>query len=86
MIILYRCIGQISIYDISQDAMDKERDVYLIVDNTEYELPLYVCDSVEELSDITGDSVSRIKDLIHKAEKRNGKSKYVRVKINESEG
>lgn len=75
------CKGQISLYDLDSSAMEMERYVYLLVDNDKYELPICVCDSVEELSDITGDSVADINDLIHKAEKREGKSKYLRVRI-----
>lgn len=75
------CEGQLSLYDIIPSTMESERYVYLLVDNTKYELPICVCDSVEELSDITGDSVGKINDLIRKAEKREGNSKYLRVRI-----
>ena len=75
------CKDQLSIYDISKDAMEIHRDVYLLVDNSIYELPLCVCDSVEELSDLTGDDVGTINDMIAKAEKRKGKSKYLKVRI-----
>jgi len=77
----YECDDQLSIYDLDAFAMDMERYVYVWVDNTIYELPLCVCDSVEELADKTGDSVAEINDLIRKAEKRQGKSKYIRVRI-----
>lgn len=75
------CKDQLSIYDILDGAMDMHRCVYMLVDNSEYELPLCICDSVEELSDITGDDVGTINDMIAKAEKRQGKSKYVKVEI-----
>ena len=77
----YECDDQLSIYDLDAFAMEMERYVYVWVDNTIYELPLCVCDSVEELADKTGDSVANINDLISKAEKRQGKSKYIRVRI-----
>ena len=77
----HECDGQISIYDIDYYAMEMERYVYVWVDNSEYELPICVCDTVEELADRTGDTVGYINDCIHKAEKRNGKSKYIRVRI-----
>jgi hypothetical protein len=77
----YECDDQLSIYDLDAFAMDMERYVYVWVDNTIYELPLCVCDSVEELADKTGDSIANINDLISKAEKRQGKSKYIRVRI-----
>lgn len=77
----YECDDQLSIYDLDSFAMEMERYVYVWVDNTIYELPLCVCDSVEELADKTGDSVANINDLISKAEKRQGKSKYIRVRI-----
>jgi len=79
------CDGQISIYDLDDSAMEMKRDLYVLVENSIYELPICVCDSIEELADITGDSVERIHDLITKAEKRGGKSKYVRVTINDEE-
>lgn len=75
------CKGQISLYDLDNSAMEMERYVYLLVDNDKYELPICVCDSVEELSDITGDSVGYINDMIHKAEDREGSCKYLRVRI-----
>lgn len=75
------CQGQLSIYDIDPSAMDMERYLYMMVDNTKYELPLCVCDSVEELSDITNVSVSDINDLIQKAEKRGGSSRFIKVRI-----
>lgn len=77
----YECDDQLSIYDLDSFAMEMERYVYVWVDNTDFELPLCVCDSVEELADKTGDSVANINDLISKAEKRQGKSKYIRVRI-----
>lgn len=77
------CEGQISIYDLYNDSMEMKRDLYVLVENNIYELPICVCDSIEELADFTGDSVERIHDLISKAEKREGKSKYVRVTIND---
>ena len=77
----YECDNQLSIYDLDNAAMEMERIVYVWVDNSPYELPICVCDSVEELADKAGDSVSRINDLISKAEKRQGKSKYIRVRI-----
>ena len=77
------CEGQISIYDLDNEAMNMKRDLYVLVENSIYELPVCVCDSVEELADITGDSVERINDLITKAEKRQGESKYIRVTIND---
>ena len=98
------CEGQISIYDLYNDSMEMKRDLYVLVENNIYELPICVCDSIEELADFTGDSVERIHDLIakrncfkknlkiglrqvqfinSKAEKRKGKSKYVRVTIND---
>jgi len=77
------CEGQISIYDLYNDSMEMKRDLYVLVENNIYELPICVCDSIEELADFTGDSVERIHDLISKAEERKGKSKYVRVTIND---
>ena len=74
---------QLSIYDIDPDLMDMKRDVYVLIENDKFELPICVCDSVEELSEITGDSVGYIHDMIRKAEKRNGNSKYIRVTIND---
>ena len=77
----YGCDGQINIYDLLEESMDMERYVYILVDDSSYELPVCVCDTVEELADKTGDSVGYINDVIHKAEKRNGKSKYIRVRL-----
>lgn len=75
------CDGQLSIYDLLPESMEMERYLYLMVGQDKFELPCCVCDSVEELSDITGDSVGYINDLIAKAEKRDGESKYIRVRI-----
>lgn len=79
------CEGQISIYDICEKSMDMKRDLYVLVENNIYELPICVCDSIEELADFTGDSVERIHDLMTKAEKRQGKSKYIKVTINDED-
>ncbi len=79
------CDEQLSIYDLSEDAMNMERDVFVLVDNSIYEFPVCVCDSVEELSDITGDSVGYINDMLAKAQKRKGSCKYLRVTINEDD-
>lgn len=57
------------------------RTVYMLVDKTKYRFPIVVCDTVQELSQITGKSVSYINDTIKKAEKRGGESQYVRVWI-----
>lgn len=75
------CEGQLSIYDLEPSAMDMERYLYLLVENNQYELPICVCDSVEELSDMTNVSVSDINDMIAKAEKRGGRSRFIRVRI-----
>ena len=77
----YGCEGQMNIYDLLDSNMEMERYVYILVDDSPYELPVCVCDSVEELADITGDTVGYINDCIHKAEKRNGKCKYLKVEI-----
>lgn len=57
------------------------RAVYMLVDKTKYRFPIVVCDTVQELSQITGKSVSYINDTIKKAEKRGGESQYVKVMI-----
>ena len=75
------CEGQLSIYDLDPSAMDMERYLYMLVGNDKYELPICVCDSVEELSDMTNVSVADINDMINKAEKRGGSSKFIRVRI-----
>lgn len=75
------CEGQLSIYDLEPSAMDMERYLYLLVENNQYELPICVCDSVEELSDMTNVSVADINDMIAKAEKRGGRSRFIRVRI-----
>lgn len=78
----HNCNDQISIYDISEDAMEMPRDVYVWIDDSnDLELPIAICDSAEELSELTNFSVSYINDLIAKAEKRGGKSKFMKVRI-----
>lgn len=57
------------------------RAVYMLVDKSEYRFPIYVCDTVQELAQITGKSASYINDCIRKAEERGGESQYVRVWI-----
>lgn len=81
----YDCEGQISIYDINDSAMNMERYLYALIDNSIYELPICVCDSVEELSDMTNTPVADINDLIRKAEQRGGKSKFIRIKLDDSD-
>lgn len=57
------------------------RTVYMLVDKSPYRFPIYVCDTVQELSKLTGKSIGYINDCIKKAEKRGGESQYVKVEI-----
>ncbi len=80
----YGCEGQTSLFDLlPTDAIDTQDYLYILTDETKYELPVYVCDSIEELADYTGDSVGYINDCIKKAIERNGSCKYVKVRIDE---
>ena len=80
----YGCEGQISLDEVLEnDTTDTQRYLYILTDETEYELPVYVCDSIEELADYSGVSIGYINDCIKKAVKRNGKCKYVKVRIDE---
>lgn len=79
------CKDQLSIYDIDPSAMDMERYLYALIDDSIYELPICICDSVEELSDMTNTPVADINDLINKAEKRGGKSKFIRIKVTDAD-
>ena len=55
--------------------------VYMLTDDTKYRLPLYVTDNIHDLSRFSGQSVKRINDLIKKAEKRGGTSRYVKIEL-----
>lgn len=52
--------------------------VYVYVTDDEYELPIYVCDTVKELSELTGYTESSIYSNITRWEK--GEREYVRFR------
>ncbi len=54
--------------------------LWMIVTYDEYEFPLYIADSVTELSRITGKSESAIRSAVCHGEKKGRKSQYRRVK------
>ena len=82
----YGCEGQISIYDLLEDdATDGQQYLYALIDDSIYELPLFVCDSIEELAEKTNRTVGYINDCIAKAEERGGKSKYLKIKLDNTD-
>lgn len=62
--------------------MGKHKYLWLYVTPDKYELPIYVCDTAQELADKRGVSVSTVKTgaLIHK---RKGYGNYIKVKLEE---
>lgn len=58
--------------------------LYMMVTNDEYELPLAVAASAQELARLVGEKTpNNILSTISKAEKLGSRSKYVRVTIEE---
>lgn len=59
--------------------------LYMLVSQDKHEMPLMVCDTVQELSDKTGASENCIRSAISHAKKDGNKSKYVKVEESETE-
>lgn len=59
--------------------------LWMKVTDDKYELPLMVAKSAGELARMTGQKRSSICSCISHAEKRGGKSCYVRVKVEDDE-
>lgn len=55
--------------------------LYMLVTHDKYELPLYVCDTIQELSAYVGLKPNHVSSAISKAKKVHGFCKYVRVEI-----
>lgn len=61
--------------------MKKEKYVWLLVTADEYELPLYVAETVSELADFVGLAPSTIRSAISHAKKKGFNCKYKKVLI-----
>jgi hypothetical protein len=59
--------------------------LWMQVTPDEYELPLVVAKSAGELARLTGQTRSNICSCISHAEKRGGKSQYVRLTVDDDE-
>ena len=58
--------------------------LYMLGPHDNYELPLYVCDTIQELSAYVGLKPNHVSSAISKAKKVHGFCKYVRVEIGRS--
>lgn len=58
-----------------------DKYVYMIVSRDKYELPLFVCDTRQELSEYAGISPNHISAIMSHAKKLGGFCRYVKVKI-----
>lgn len=62
----------------------KNKYLYIYTDDTDKELPLYVCDSAKELAEKLGTSENTVLSGLYHAKKRNSKkSRYKRVERGE---
>ena len=57
--------------------------VWMQVTMDEFELPIYVADSVKELAKMAGTRTDLIHSAIWHAKQRNGRCKYVKVNIDD---
>lgn len=58
--------------------------VWMYVTMDKYELPIYVADSVKELAQLVGTSTKHIHSAIwHARQRKNGRSKFVKVEIDD---
>lgn len=55
--------------------------LYMLVSRDEYELPLFVCDTIQELGDYVGRKPEHVSTAISRAKKIHGFCRYVRVEI-----
>lgn len=63
----------------------KHRYIWMEIDLRNKELPVAVADTMEELAQMRKTTVRNIKTQMFRAKRRNGRCKYIRVKIEEEE-
>lgn len=59
----------------------EQKYIYMLVSQDKYELPLFVCDTRDELSDYVGISAKHISEIISHAKKKKQFCRYVRVEL-----
>lgn len=74
-------LGLVDEYKPRHTQKKEGKYLWMLVSDDDYELPLIVCDSIEELSKACGKEINTIRSAINHAEKRGSKSRYKRVKL-----
>lgn len=61
------------------------RSVYMQISKDEYEFPLAIADSIQELAEIIGKSPATIGSYISRCKKSGRKCRYIKINIEEEE-
>ena len=58
----------------------KQKYIWLYVTDDAYQLPIYICDTAQELADKVGVTVGTVKAVAYRQQK-SGKGQYIKVKV-----